>query len=589
MAYKYEIEKKASSVKIRVLIAVYVMFVVSSILIGVAVRLQQLQNVRPIDPKADTAGNPSAAAISIAGDPTYDVKKLMALAYCDVVNAQGQSTGVTLPLAARFNFRQIQRDVGQRGTPLASVCSSATPGSCPWNVINDESYMCLNGQTTAQCNPSDFYSCEDNAIPGALYYSNTVLDSSASSVTVSFPGDTQQLGNLVHDDNEIDIILNQNSLDLSSNTLVRNGVTYTINKQSLSTVDTASLFPIYQWRCNNDNCLATGTCTNGSLTYTDSPCTFDSTQRRFINCPTNKYARYDVLLDHKTFYYNITDRAGQVAANPSWVKVGYAYDSFVDGTYANSLPTGTQDPISFRGNVVKFRYTCTASNVTTTPTVTPDTEISAEKRGPACVERVAPNNQAVFTITVRNSAATATVISRVEDALPQGFVYAAGTTIVNGAAVPDSYVTTVNSGTSQRVTFAPPATVSPWTLNSQQVMTITFTATATANAVTGVNTNRVVVVPEGDDAIDNITWQFEVAHTCNPETGIMDDPKIVFAISGVLILFGMFLLYVPTGRRMLHTFGRMGKKMQRNLQKSVEVPRKAAKKEFEQNVLRRKK
>lgn len=591
MAYKYEVEKKTNAVKVRVLIAVYVMFVVSSILIGIAVRLQQLQNIRPVDPKADSAGNPSAAAISMASDPTYDVRQLKALAYCNVVDAQGQPTGDKLPLAARFTFRQIKRDVGQYSIPLATVCTNATPGACNWKTRTNGELRCLNGQTVAQCNPADYYACSDSAIPGALFYYPVTKDSTVANYVVDWPG-TESLGNLINDDNEVDVLLNTNLFDLASDTITRNGVTYTIDKSSLQTVDTASLFPIYQWRCNNDTCTGTGNCTNAGVTYSDSLCSFNTSTRQF-QCPANKYTRYSVLSDNKSYYYNLTSRAGQVPNDPTWVKVGYAYETLADNTYSSSLPTATDNAIAFKGNVVKFQYTCRAASVTTpsvsTPTVTPNTEISAVKRGPACVERVAPNNIATFSITVTNTGDSATVINKVEDALPQGFTYNANTTFVNGVAVTDAYVTTVNSGTSQKITFAPPAGQAPWSLNPQQVMTITFSTTATGNAVTGVNTNRVVVVPEGDDAIDNITWQFEVAQTCNPDTGILDEPLIVFAVSGILVMFGLYLLYAPGGDKFLKKFGNVGQGLRKKVAVSIdhESIKADKKKEFEKGVLRR--
>jgi uncharacterized repeat protein (TIGR01451 family) len=591
MAYKYEVEKKTNAVKVRVLIAVYVMFVVSSILIGIAVRLQQLQNIRPVDPKADTAGNPSAAAISMASDPTYDVRQLKALAYCDVVNAEGQPTGDRLPLAARFTFRQIKRDVGQYSIPLANVCTDATGEVCNWKTINDGEVRCRNGQTIAQCNPSNYNSCDDNAIPGALFYYPVTKDSTATNYVVDWPGN-ESLGNLINDNNEVDVILNTNLYDLAGNTIVRNGITYTINKSSLSTVDTSSLFPIYQWRCNNDVCTGTGNCTNAGITYSDTLCSFNSSTRLF-QCPANKYTRYGVLSDNKSYYYNLTSWAGQVGNDPTWVKAGYAYETLADNTYNNAIPGATDNAITFKGNVVKYRFTCQAATVTTpsvsTPTVTPDSEISAIKRGPACVERVAPNNIATFSITVTNTGTTATVINEVEDALPQGFTYNANTTFINGVAVNDSYVTTVNSGTSQKVTFAPPAGQTPWTLNPQQVMTITFSTTATGNAVTGINTNRVVVVPEGDDAIDNITWQFEVAQTCNPETGIFDEPMIVFGLSGVLVVFGLYLLYAPSGDKFLQKFGNVGQGLRKKVAVSIDEKtiQTNKKKQFEKGLLKK--
>lgn len=588
MAYKYEVQQKANTVKVRVLIAVYVMFVVSSILIGIAVRLQQLQSVRPNRPSADTAGNPAAAAVSQASDPTYSVRQLGALAYCEVVDANGQSTGTKLPLAARFTFRQIKRDVGQYGTALGTVCSSATTGNpqCNWKTATDPTNRCHDTQD-GQCNPADFYACDDGSIPGANFFYDVTKDSTVTNYMVTWPGNVV-LGNLIYDNNEVDVFLNQNMGDLAGNTITRNGVTYTIDKSTLATVDTNSIFPIYNWRCNNDVC-SSGSCQNGSLTYQDSLCSFNSTSRVF-NCPTNKYVFYSVLTDHKAFYYNLSNKAGQVAGDPSWVKMGYAYETLADASYSNAMPGANDNAINFKGNLAKFKYIC-RSNTTTTLTPTPSTIISARKTGPVCVERVAPNNEATFTITVTNNGSTQATIDNVEDALPQGFTYKANSTRINGNVMSDSYVTTVNSGTSQKVTFAPPSGQPAWTLNQNQSLTIVFTTIASTTAVTGINTNRVVVTPENQDAIDNITYQFEVAQTCNPVTGIFDEPLAVFAMSGVIIIFGVYLLYAPGGANVMAKLDGIGAKVQKKVTATGKKLEEKAdpKKQFEKRVLSRRK
>lgn len=590
MAYKYEVEQKANEVKIRVLIAVYIMFVVSSILIGIAVRLQQLQNVRTTNPSADTAGNPTAAAVSQASDPTYAVRQLGALAYCDVVDANDQPTGEKLPLAARFTFRQIRRDVGQYGTELPAVCSSAVGGICNWKSATNPEQRCLDGQTAAQCNPADFYACEDGAVPGAQFYYDVQKDSTVSNYLVTWPG-TNSLGNLIYDNNEVNVFLNKNMGDLAGNTIVRNGITYTIDKSSLATIDTASIFPIYHWRCNNDVCKAgSATCTNGSLQYESRLCTFNSTARTF-SCPTNKYVNYSVLNTNISYYYNLSNTTGQVGSDPSWIRMGYAYETLADASYDDAMPAAGANAITFKGNLAKFKFVCRTASVTTdTPTVTPSTVISARKTGPVCVERVAPNNEAVFTVTVTNNGTAATVINKVEDALPQGFTYKPGSTKVDGSAVSDSYVTTVNSGASVKVTFAPPAGQTPWTLAQGRTLTIVFTTIASPTAVTGVNTNRVVVTPEGSDSIDNITYQFEVAQTCSPVTGVFDEPMIVFGLSGVLIIFGMYLLYAPGGSKIMKLFGSIGAGIEKKVRTtSKELDEKAdQKKQFEKRVLARK-
>lgn len=583
MAYKYEIEQKANTVKIRVLIAVYVMFVISAVLVGIAVRLQQLQTIRPTRPSADTAQNPASAAVSQASDPTYDVRELGALAYCDVVDANGQTTGTKLPLVARFTFKQVRRDVGQYGTALGTVCSTATGGACNWKTINDPALRCRDGQTVAQCNPTDFYACDDNAVPGGLFYHATTLDSTVANPMVTWPASA--LGNLIYDDNEVDVFINPNMGDLAGTTITRNGVEYTIDKTTLATIDTASIFPIYDWRCNNDVC-SSGTCQNGSLSYQDTLCSFNSASRVF-NCPTNKYVRYPVLADNKSYYYNLTSKAGQVSGDPSWIKMGYAYESLADNTYTNAMPGAGDNPITFKGNIAKFRYICRSNTVTTPPPG--ETIISARKLGPVCVERISPNNEATFTIEVTNNGTPPATITNVEDALPQGFSYKANSTRINGTVVSDTYVTTVNSGTSQKVTFAPPAGQAPWILAQNQKLTIVFTAIASTTAVTGINTNRVVVTPEGIDAIDNITYQFEVAQTCNPVTGVFDEPLLVFAMSGAVVVLGLYLLYAPGGTQVLTKLSGLSARIENKVVATSKALEEDAdpKRKFEKRVLKK--
>jgi len=584
MAYKYEVENKAKTVKIRVLIAVYIMFVVSSILIGVAVRLEQIQNIKPIDPKA--ADGTAVGAISQASDPTYAVRQLGALAYCDVIDEQGQTTGEQLPLGVRFIFRQIIRDAGQYAETLPNVCGSATSGACNWRTISNPNARCLNGQTVAQCNPADFNACNDNAIPGAMFYHETVRNTSATDYTAIWPG-SDALGNLVLDDNEVDVFLNMYQGDLSGDTIVRNGITYTLDK-NVSTVGTGAIFPIYRWQCNNDVCEGPGVCTNNGISYSDAACVFGGGT---FNCPTHKYARYALSgVDNTTYYYHLSGDAGQVGSDSTWVKMGIAYDSFADSTYDAADPSLHlgENLIQMDGNIAKFRMTCQAIEDTTdTPSVTPSVLISASKTGPVCVERIAPNNEAPFTIVVTNNGDSAVVVESVEDSLPQGFSYKPNSTSINGVVVPDTFVTTVNSGTSQLVTFAPPADQPLWTLDVGQTQTITFTAIASATAVTGTNTNRVVINVGGSDSIDNISYQFPVEQTCNPETGLLDEPILVFALSGVILIFGLYLLYAPGGAKFFNSISGVPLKIEKRIKKKERQLRNKATshKKFEKRVL----
>lgn len=563
MAYKYEVEEKAKQLRVRVLIAIYILFVISAAIIGVSVRLQQIRNIQPSRPGAADVGQ---SGYTLASDPTYNPRNLMAFAYCAEVNTSGQETGNYIPLNnVRFFFQQVgKRDVTQirNDRTLAQLCTNV-PAGCT-----------LRGQTAAQCS-SSLTSCgATDGVPGIICPGGEDIRTTGSDGLVYWPGSSQQgtiLGDLRWDDNQVDVTIDTDYGILDQGEVTYNSTTYTINKSSAVlnspsfTPDLNSLLPYYRWQCQGQ-CSSPNACTVDGQTYSASPCTFSG---NVFNCPQNKYITYagappasDATDD--SFLYS-RQAAARNATNPTKVSVGFGYEGIVDASYPTVSSTAANDLVAFKGNLVKFRFTCLAQAVTTpTPTITPSVTVTttvtttpsvtptpteylldASKTGPACVERMSPNNLATFTITVRNQGTGATTINSVEDALPQGFTYTAGTTLVNGAAVADTFVTTVNVGSSQKITFAPPSGQSAWNLASGQALTIRFTSTAGSNAITGTNTNQVVVNPEGRAAIDNITFSFEVAQTCVPVTGVFDDPRVIIAVSAVLIIFAMYLMYNP--------------------------------------------
>ncbi|WKZ29701.1 MAG: hypothetical protein QY314_02710 [Candidatus Dojkabacteria bacterium] len=565
MAYKYEIEQKAQQLRLRVLVAIYVLFVISAAIIGVSVRLQQIRNIQPSRPGADTGGQ---TGYTLASDPTYNPRNLSAFAYCAVVDANNNETGEFIPLGGtRFFFRQMgKRDVGQiRNEPLANLCSNL-PAGCG-----------LNGQTVAQCS-SGLTSCpSSDGIAGIICPGGDEQRIAPANGLVVWPGQDTILGDLRWDDTDVEVTLDMNSGPIDQGEVTYNSTVYTINKSAAVinspnfTPHLDSLLPIYRWQCQN---LCTGgQCAQGGNTYQPAPCTFSGNQ---FNCPEYKYLTYQGApfandeSDDSFLYRRYA--AARDPANPTKVRVGFGYEGIVDSSYPTITNTDAASLVAFRGNLVKFRFTCLASAVTTptptptptpsdspTPTPTPSGSVTptptptpteflltAQKTGPACVERVEPNNHATFTITVTNTGTGNATINRVEDSLPQGFTYQAGTTNVNGSNVPDTYVTTQMSGNSQLIRFERPSgDGGPWVLAPGASLIIRFTSIAGDDAITGTNTNQVVIVPEGHDAIDDIQFQFEVEQTCVPETGILDEPVFVIGASAVLILIGLYVMYNP--------------------------------------------
>jgi uncharacterized repeat protein (TIGR01451 family) len=559
MAYKYEIEEKAKQLRLRVLIAIYVLFVISAAIIGVSVRLQQIRNISPTRPGASGAGQ---AGYTLASDPTYNPRNLQAFAYCAEVDGNGNETGTYIPIPqTRFYFKQVgRRDIGQirSNQTLAQLCSNV-PAGCT-----------LRGQTAAQCS-SGLTSCApSDGIPGIICPGGDDIRISGANGLVTWPDSATTLGDLRWDDTEVEVTIDPNYGTLDQGFISYNGNNYIIDKspaymQSAAfTPDLNSLLPYYAWQCQNQ-CTGAN-CSVAGNSYSSGACTFSGGQ---FNCPQYKYLNYvnappaeDASDD--SFLY-LRNAARRNANNPTRIHVGFGYDGIVDSSYPQITSTDANSLVAFKGNLVKYRFTCMAQSVVTetpTPPVTtpPETppittvpptvagySIDASKTGPVCVERMAPRNSATFTITVRNNGSVNTVINSVDDALPQGFEYTAGTTVINGTAVGDSYVVTTVVGTSQKVTFAPPNPPGPWTLTPNETLTIRFTATATLNAVTGTNVNQVVVNPEGQDAIDNISYQFEVEQTCVPVTGVWD--FVLIAAGGMFILFGFYLMYNPRAMR----------------------------------------
>jgi uncharacterized repeat protein (TIGR01451 family) len=564
MAYKYELEQKAQQLRFRVLIAIYILFVVSAAIIGVSVRLQQIRNIQPSRPGADTGGQ---TGYTLASDPTYNPRNLSAFAYCAVVDQNNNETGEYIPLGGtRFFFRQMgKRDVGQiRNEPVANLCGNL-PAGCG-----------LNGQTVAQCS-SPLTSClSADGISGIICPGGDDQRIAPSSGLVVWPDQATVLGDLRWDDTDVEVTLDMNSGPIDLGEITYNSTLYTINKSSSVINSSAftpginSLLPIYRWQCQNQ-CPAGSQCAQGGNTYQPAACTFSGGQ---FNCPEYKYLTYagapfaNDASDDSFLYRRYP--AARDPANPTKVRTGFGYEGIVDSSYPTISNTDPASLVAFQGNLVKFRFTCLAAAVTTptptptitttttpTPTITTTTSptptptpteflLTARKTGPACVERIDPNNRATFTITVTNSGTANATINRVEDSLPQGFTYQASSSNINGTNVGDTYVTTQMSGNSQLVRFERPvADGGPWVIAPGASLIVRFTAIAGDDAITGTNTNQVVVVPEGRDAIDDIRFQFEVEQTCVPETGIFDEPVFVIGASAVLIMIGLYVMYNP--------------------------------------------
>ena len=186
-----------------------------------------------------------------------------------------------------------------------------------------------------------------------------------------------------------------------------------------------------------------------------------------------------------------------------------------------------------------------------------------------CVERVAPNNSVTFTLTSTNRGTISQGVTSIKDKLPLGFTYVANSSKINNVVVTDSnYVTVSTVGSTQEIVWTK---TEPWIVNSNQALTITFNAIASGSALTGDNTNEVILTPQqipADPSSLRATVTLLVQQDCDnpeeeipevpvdpvdpdediPQTGIFDSiiSKVILGI--LTITFGWYIYSKPSGR-----------------------------------------
>jgi len=182
----------------------------------------------------------------------------------------------------------------------------------------------------------------------------------------------------------------------------------------------------------------------------------------------------------------------------------------------------------------------------------PAGEIIVDKTGPVCVERIAPNNVARFTVTVTiptDSEQSTMNIVRITDILPLGFRYVTGSaTLTIGSTAQTLGVPT--SSISNDVETLVWSSTTGWNLARNQQMVLVFQATATGTARTGQNINEVVVEPKDGDPVHD-EYPFAVEQTCAPvpATGVMDVlpyiTTLCLLVLGIYLYREDFLLSIP--------------------------------------------
>jgi len=186
-----------------------------------------------------------------------------------------------------------------------------------------------------------------------------------------------------------------------------------------------------------------------------------------------------------------------------------------------------------------------------------------------CVERATPNNSVTFTLTSTNRGTISQGITSVKDKLPLGFTYVANSSKINNVVVTDSnYVKVSTVGSTQEIVWSK---TEPWIVNSNQTLTITFDAIASGSALTGENTNEVLLTPQqipSDPSSLRATATLLVQQDCDnpneevpvepkedvPQTGIFDSTisKIILGI--LTITFGWYIYSKPSGRVLAEKF-----------------------------------
>ncbi len=184
------------------------------------------------------------------------------------------------------------------------------------------------------------------------------------------------------------------------------------------------------------------------------------------------------------------------------------------------------------------------------PTETSNFEVSLE--GPSCVERIAPNNEVTFTISVKNNDDSYEEILQVKDKLPLGFEYVENSSIINTLADQnDSFVRVNSTGNTQELIWS---VEDGWSVNSNDTFTIEFRAIAGDNAITGEVQNEVVVTPlntPNDSTKLRTEFVMTVAQTCEtPDTSIIGNSWIKIALGFIVILFSFYLYTSSRGSQL---------------------------------------
>ncbi len=242
----------------------------------------------------------------------------------------------------------------------------------------------------------------------------------------------------------------------------------------------------------------------------------------------------------------IEEQQMNILNNPDNQKCNYCISEEIDFSIT-STPTPTL-------NITEAPPITTpiGSPSATTPTSqapTGVTNFSASLTGKDCVE---PNSQTTFLLQITNTGNQNGRILKVQNAFPNGFSYVAGSTKINDRLLDAQYIKIESAGNAILAEFTIPDAFA--NLAPDDTLTLEYSAKAD-NPDVGTNTDLAIIVPYQGPAIDNITYQFEVANSCStqpnlptnapagstPDTGILDNIYILGIVSVIFILLGVYL------------------------------------------------
>lgn len=181
-----------------------------------------------------------------------------------------------------------------------------------------------------------------------------------------------------------------------------------------------------------------------------------------------------------------------------------------------------------------------------------------------CLDRVSPNNSAVFTVNITNNASTSQTILSVKNKLPLGFTYTPSSSKINSVSITDANYLKVNTvGETKELIWS---TTRGWSISAGQSLTLVFQAEVGPSTLTGNNLNEIVIEPAQVPAQPSslrTEMTINVAQSCHPtdqttqntpETGIFDT-MLGRIITGIIILaFGWYIYNKPFGQVMVKKF-----------------------------------